>query len=54
LSSPDGYRVSGLFRDLELNWPMRLLLHDDGSCCDLIAMADVEDAQLEQVTCAKL
>jgi hypothetical protein len=36
-------------RDLELNWPQRLLLRDDCSSRDLVAVADIADFELDEV-----
>lgn len=47
------YSVSGLLRNLEFNWALSLLLHDDSSGRDLVSVANVENPQFDQVTCAK-
>ena len=44
--------VAGYRCDLELHWPLRLLLHDDGTCCHLVTVADVADLQPDEIASA--
>jgi hypothetical protein len=39
-----------LLRDLELDRPLRLLLHDHGARRNPVTVADIADAQLHQIT----
>jgi hypothetical protein len=43
-----------LARNLELNGSLRLLLHDNGSRSDSIAMRYIADAQLHEIASSKL
>jgi len=42
-------RFSGLFCDLELDWPLGLLLHDDRTSRDAITVCYVPHPQLDQI-----
>lgn len=46
--------ISGGCRDFELNRPLSLVLHDDGSGRHLVAVADVSDCECNQVAPAQL
>ena len=39
--------------DLELHRSLRLLLHDDRSGCDLLAMADIANLEFHEVTASQ-
>ena len=54
MSDPGENRLSGGLRNLELYWPMGLLLHDDRSSGDSIAVGDVANSQLHEVAAAQL
>jgi hypothetical protein len=43
-----------VLRNLELNWPMSLLLHDDRPVGYAITVADVPDSQLDEVAGTEL
>src|SRR5512145_2878311 len=49
MPDPRGYGLPGGFGDLELYGSLGLLLHDDRSRGDVIAVGDVAHAQLHQV-----
>lgn len=46
--------VSGSGRDLELNWALGLVLHDDGSGGHLVTMRHITHFERNQVSSAKL
>ena len=54
LPDPLLYRVARGRCDLELHRSLRLLLHDDGTRSDLIAMADVADLEFHKIAAAQL
>jgi hypothetical protein len=54
VSDPGEDRFSGRFRDFELNWPLRFLLHDDRARGDSIAVSDIANAQLHEIAAAQL
>lgn len=49
MPDPGLHGLSGRCRDFELNWPLGLVLHDDGAGRHLVAMANVSDFQCDQV-----
>ena len=54
VSDPSPDRISGLLRDLELHRTLGLLLQNNRPGCDATHVADVSDAQLDQITGSKL
>ena len=54
VSDPSPDRISGLLRDLELRRTLGLLLQNNRPGCDATPVADLSDAQLDQVTGSKL
>ena len=51
---PNLQGVPGGRCDLELDWALRLVLHDDGACRHLIAMAHVPNLKGDEITSAQL
>ena len=43
LVQPSGNGIAGLLGDLELDWSLGFLLHDDGACCNLASVCDIPD-----------
>ena len=54
LPDPHLHSIPGRRRDLELHWALGLVLHDDGACRNLVAMADIPDFESDEVASAKL
>jgi len=54
LLDPGLQRVPAGLRDLELDRPLRLLLQDDRPGRDLVAVADIADLEIDEVTAAQL
>ena len=52
LGDPDPDSIPGLLGHFELNRALGLLLHDDGPREQLIAMGNVANTQVDQVTAA--
>ena len=52
--NPSGDRVPRLFGDLELHWPLRLLLHDNCARGDVTALDHIMDAKRDQIAPAQL
>jgi hypothetical protein len=50
---PVGYGGTGLFGNLELDWPRSLLLHHGCSCGDAITVAYIADPEFDQVARAQ-
>lgn len=48
------YGFSGGLRNLKLYRALSLVLHDDRTCSDLIAMAHFPDFESRKVACAQL
>src|SRR5215469_11526019 len=48
-ANPTRQRLTGLFGDLELDWPLRLSLHNDCPRCNASAMADIADSQSHEI-----
>ena len=46
--------VTGGLGNLELHRSLRLVLHDDGACRHLVAVADVPDLESDEVASAQL
>jgi hypothetical protein len=46
--------VWGCWCDLELDWPLGLVLHDDGARRHLVTVADVPDPNADRVAAARL
>jgi hypothetical protein len=51
---PRGHRIARLLGDLELHWPLRLLLHDDCAGGDMAALDDIVYAKRDQIASAQL
>ena len=49
VTDPVSDGISRWFRDLKLNGPLRLLLHDGGACADPLAVRDVAHPQFDQI-----
>lgn len=47
--NPRSQCVTRVLGDFELNRPLRLLLHDNGACCDTFSMHDIPDVQLHEI-----
>ena len=47
-------RLPSLLGDLELHWPVRLVLHNHGARQDRLALGDIQDVQAYQVTTTQL
>jgi hypothetical protein len=45
--------LAGLLGDLELNWTLGVLLHDDRAGANAIAMRNVSNAQPDQIASAQ-
>ena len=54
LVDPGCDRLPSLLGDLELHWPVRLVLHDHGARQDCLALGDIQDAQAHQITATQL
>ena len=53
MGNPSSDRFPRRFRNLELNGPLRLLLHYDRSCGNGLAVANIAHPELNEVTGAK-
>jgi aconitase B len=51
---PTEHGLPSLLGDLELDRPLRFLLHDDGTMENALALRDILHAKTHQVTAAKL
>jgi len=54
LLDPLLHGISSRLGDLELHGPLRLVLHDDGARCHLVAVTDVPHFQADEVTASQL
>jgi hypothetical protein len=54
MTNPGEDRFAGRLRDLKLNRPLGLLLHDDRARSDPITVGDITDAQLQEIAAAQL
>jgi len=54
LLDPNLQRLSGSRRDLELNWALGLVLHDDGARGQLLLMAHVANFEDYEIASAQL
>src|SRR5690606_19118630 len=54
LADPGMQCIPSCWGNFELHRPLRFVLHDDGACCHLVAMAYVPNLQRNKVTAPQL